>query len=466
MIGGKECCMMKIKKILIMLAAISMTAAFASCGKEKESSSVDNLDSATREELAMIAAQDSRLTGELENKTVKWMANWGFSTESHSELVVFQERYGGKVEETIVPWESRYEKLATSINGDEGIDFFPAGDADAFPKGAIKNMFVPVDEYIDFDSDLWKDVKKFNDMMQWDGSHYIICTDLNGDNTAVIYNKDTIEEYGLDDPAELFEKGEWTWDTFKSILDEFVDPENGLYGIDGYWTEAALSVTTGVPYIGIKDGKLVNNLRDPALERVQNFMAELYKDGCVIDKEQFDWNEMPSFIGEGKELFYPCGLWALYKPKADWSKTFGENVAFVPMPKDPESDVYYIPSTLEGYMMVSGGKNPEGVAKFADCKRATLLNENLQKIGNEMLAEAHGWNQEMLDMKDKMKEMAMANPIIDSYTGVSADIASTLDSGEYGIRASLQGGVSWAETVAACYSVMDALINDANNGIT
>lgn len=107
--------MMKIKKILIMLAAISMTAAFASCGKEKESSSVDNLDSATREELALIAAQDSRLTGELENKTVKWMANWGFSTESHSELVVFQERYGGKVEETIVPWESRYEKLATSI---------------------------------------------------------------------------------------------------------------------------------------------------------------------------------------------------------------------------------------------------------------------------------------------------------------------------------------------------------------
>ncbi len=456
--------MKKIKKIIIALASVLITVAMSSC-KDKPASSVDNLDAETRQELATLAAQDPRLTGELENKTIKWMANWEFSTEGHTELVVFQERYGGNVDQIIVPWESRYERLATAINGDEGIDFFPAGDSDAFPKGAIKSMFAPVDEYIDFDTELWEGVKDLNDKFVWDGKHYIICIDVNGDEAAVIYNKDTIDEYGLDDPAELFEKGEWTWDTFKKMLDEFVDPENGLYGIDGYWTEAALSVTTGVPYIGLEDGKLVNNLRDPALERVQNFMAELYRDGCVIDKSQFEWQEKPSFIGEGKELFYPCGIWALYKPASEWSKTFGKNVAIVPMPRDPQADNYYVPARIEGYLMVSGGHNPEGVAKFADCKRATLLNEGLQDIGNNFLIETYGWSQEMLDMKFKIGELAAANPVIDSYMGVSADIANTLDSAEYGIRASLQSGKSWAETVSACYSVIDALINDANDGI-
>jgi len=458
--------MEKIKKLIVTLAAISLAAAAVSCNDSgKTEKKEDKLDSVTREELASIAAQDPRLTGELENKTIKWMANWGFSTDSHIDLVVFQERYGGNIEETIIDWEVRYEKLATAINGDEGIDFFPAGDADVFPKGAIKSMFAPVDEYVDFSSELWKDVKNANDMFVWDGKHYLLCTNLSGGNTAVFYNKKTIEEYGLDDPQELFENNNWTWDTFKKILDDFVDPENGLYGIDGYWTEAALSLTTGVPYVGLENGKLVNNLKDPALERVQNFMAELYKDGCVIDKSMFDWSEMPSFIGEGKELFYPCGLWAIYKYPEEWQKTLGKDAFFVPMPKDPKADKYYIPTTAEGYMMVSGGHNPEGVAKFAECKRAVMLNEGLNGIGDELLIKTYGWTPEMIAMRDKMWDMANENPVFDFYAGVSADITGTLDSAETGIRASLQGGVSWAETVGSCYSVIDALIEDANNGL-
>lgn len=459
--------MKKSKKVLSVIASLLLVASAVSCSSAQENSSqIDKLSTATREELASLAAQDERLTGELENKTIKWMANWNFRTESNTDLVVFQERYGGNVEQVIIDWKVRYEKLATAINGDEGIDFFPAGDTDAFPKGAIKNMFVPVDDYIDFDSELWIDMKEANDKFLWNGKHYVICTDIDGGNTAVFYNRKTIEEYGLDDPAELFEKGEWTWDTFKKLLDEFVDPENGLYGIDGYWTEAALSITTGVPYVGLENGKLVNNLKDPALERVQNFMASLYKDGCVIDKEQFDWSDMPSFIGEGKELFYPCGLWAAYKESSEWKKTFGEDMFFVPMPKDPESDKYYIPATANGYMMVSGGKNPEGVAKFAECKRVVMLNGQLNKIGDDLLIDSYGWTTEMVNMKNKMTQMASENPVFDFYMGVSSDVADTLDSGETGIRASLQGGVSWAETVSTCYKVMDSLIQDANSGLS
>ncbi len=456
--------MKKAKQFIAAAVSVLLAASVVSCGSGGQNEKTDKLDTATREELAKIAAKDERLTGELENKTIKWMANWGFSTEKDTNYVVFQERYGGRIEPVIIDWEVRYDKLATAINGDEGIDFFPAGDTDAFPKGAIKSMFVPVDDYIDFDSELWIDVKDDNDMFLWNGKHYVICTDLSGANTAVFYNRKTIDEYGLEDPAELFAKGEWTWDTFKKLLDDFVDPENGLYGIDGYWTEAALSMTTGVPYVGLENGKLVNNLKNPAVERVQNFMTELHDDGCVLNKELFDWNEKPNFIGEGKELFYPCGLWAAYKPAEEWKKTFGEDMFFVPMPKDPKADKYYIPATVEGFMMVSGCKNPEGVAKFADCKRAVMLNESLRNIGEDMMIKTYGWTPEMVAMRDKMTEMANENPVFDYYIGVSKDVTSILDSAETGIRGSLQAGTPWSETVGACYDVVDALIGDANNG--
>ena len=72
----------------------------------------------------------------------------------------------------------------------------------------------------------------------------------------------------------------------------------------------------------------------------------------------------------------------------------------------------------------------------------------------------------MVAMRDKMTEMANENPVFDFYVGVSKDVTSILDSAETGIRGSLQAGSSWSETVGACYSVVDALIEDANNGIS
>ena len=84
----------------ILVAGLSMSM-FA-CG-EKETSSYKSLDSATREEVAQIASADDRLTGELENKTIKWMSNWdinpdGTGKNTPIELAIFQERYGGQVE--------------------------------------------------------------------------------------------------------------------------------------------------------------------------------------------------------------------------------------------------------------------------------------------------------------------------------------------------------------------------------
>lgn len=74
---------------------------------------------------------DSLLTGELSNKTIKWMSTWDINPDSSgkttpADLVIFQEAYGGNIEFHKVSFSERYDKLAQAISSDEGIDFFYA----------------------------------------------------------------------------------------------------------------------------------------------------------------------------------------------------------------------------------------------------------------------------------------------------------------------------------------------------
>ena len=312
-----------------LLAAVLTVPLLACDASEADKGPKKDMSAATREQLADLAKSDERLTGELENKTIKWLSTWDINSDDTGkttpvELAIFQERYGGKIEWHQTTHSARYDDLANAINSDEGIDFFYAGDWDAFPKGAVRGMFVPYDDYLDLDSELWADVKDANDSMIWDGKHYVAAVEVTGDNCAIIYNRKTIDENGLDDPVELFEKGKWDWDAFQDMLSEFVDTSNEHYGIDSWYFEAGLSASTGVPYIGLEDGKLVNNLRNEAIEDYQNWMYDLWQsDYIALGVGDYGWTSRDYYIGEGKLLFYPCGLWTLGTEKSQWSKTFG-----------------------------------------------------------------------------------------------------------------------------------------------
>ncbi len=458
--------MKKSRTVISSFLVTALSVSFFGCnGDSDKSNTGKDVDSSTREAISSNVAESELLTGELENKTIKWLAEWDINADNNSGkstpafLVAFQERYGGNIEWHQCTYEERYEQLAKSINGNEGIDFFYAGDLDAFPKGAVRSMFVPADDYIDFDSPLWEDVREINDSLVWNGSHYVAVPRIAGDNCAVIYNRKTIQEAGLQDPAELYAKGEWTWDTFQDMLETFVDPENQRYGIDGWWFEFGLINTIGIPSVGIENGKLVNNLGSPDMERVQNWIYELYTSNLIaIGSEDYGWNAKPAYIGEGKTLFYPCGLYEFYKKPSDWKSNFGDDAFFVPMPKDPEADEYYIPVGMEAYVFVKGGQNPEGVAKFLDCKRFVMEDEETRAIADKQMFDDYGWNDEMFEMKESMQSLAEANPFIDVSKGVSADCGDLLDNS---LRLTARG-IPWSETYDSIYSVVDKYISEVN----
>ena len=439
------------KKSAVFILAILFLSA---CGNSSSTSDIENDVSAEiRNEISKRVNETDLLENtELENKTIKWLSDWNINPDSSGktkppEVVAFEEKYGGKIEWIQCTYEERYDQLATLINSGEGVDFFYAGNMDAFPRGAVSGMFVPVDDYIDFDSPIWASVKEVNDSLMWNGQHYCTVLQTTGDKTACVYNRKTIQEAGLDDPADLYTKGEWNWDTFQEMLRKFVDVDNQHYGLDGWWFEFGLMSTTGTVPVTVQNGELVNNIGTPAMERY-----------IAIGTGDYGWEAHPEYIGEGKMLFYPVGTYVFYKTADQWKATFGEDAFFVPMPKDPDADEYYIPVGMDAYMFVKGGQNPEGVAKFLECKRFTKTDETVKKIGDEQFQSDYGWTDEMMTMHIGMQELADKNPSLDLSTGVSSECGELLDSN---LRLTARG-VPWNETFDSINSVVDTYIDELN----
>lgn len=201
-----------------------------------------NTETLAPEQQEQVSAVADSLTGELENKTIKWMSfydPWHAGTNGNTKPVsveLFETKYGGEIEYYPTTWDKRFDDISTSILGGEGIDFIAGSDLDSFPKGVQSGMIESYDEYIDWSNPLWASVKELNDQFELGGSHYVMGTHASN-GYVVYYNRETIESNGFDDPAELLENGEWTLEKFKDMLMEFVDEDNEQYGLDGWFYE-------------------------------------------------------------------------------------------------------------------------------------------------------------------------------------------------------------------------------------
>lgn len=485
--------MKNFKKTLAGISALTLTLSMTACGGDSSSnggsdSSADETttvttttaatvelntatlaeeDAATLEEVADKELKDV----ELENKTIKWLAHYDINpstAKGDSEAVnisLFKSKYGGEIQWYPTTWNTRYSDLSTYVLGGEGIDFFPC-DTAALPKGVVGGMFQPVDDYIDLNSPLWQDVSEAMEIYNFNGKHYELVNSVTAEN-IVIYNKQTISEQGLDDPWELYQAGEWNWDSFEKMLEQFVDPDADQVGLDGYWNEKALLLSAGVPSVEAVDGHLVTNLNDPTIEKAMNWMYGLYNKGLVMDMSLYDWSEQPQFMGEGKELFYIIGAWAVQSNPDTWNtKIPVENLGLAPVPSPEGSDPYQA-ATLDGWVICKGAANPEGVALFSECTRLANTSDDAIAIADKKAKEDFQWSDELIAINKEINELARKYPVVDLATGVSTDVASlTTDGGsQIGLRAAFHG-VEWATNREEIADVVDMLVQEVDDQLT
>ena len=473
------------KKIFAGLMALSMMAGLTACGNNDGSSDATSEETTTttaktvavnteelkEDEAAALEDTMSQLQDvELENKTIKWLAHYDLNPSSNGAsksvgLEMFEKKYGGEIQYYPTTWENRFNDLSTYVLGDEGIDFFPGDDTANFPKGIVSGMFQPVDDYIDMNSAIWQNTKDAMELLNFGGKHYEFITTVTAE-AVVIYNKATIEANGLDDPWDLYEAGEWNWDTFKQMLLDFVDEDSDQWGLDGFWAEKALFLSAGVPSVQSVDGNLVCNINDATVEKAMNYQYDLYTNGLVFPREQFAWSEQPSFMGEGRQLFYICGAWTVQAAPETWSTSIDpEDLGLAPVPSPADSDPWQ-GATLGGYALCKGAQNPEGVALFAECQIIGSNDESAVAISDRKAMDDYGWSQELIDKNKAINEIARQYPIVDLATGCSTDIASlTTDGGDtIGLRAALHG-VDWATNREAIADTVIMLVDEVDQNV-
>ena len=472
--------MKNLKKTIAGISALTLTMSMTACGGSGSgdettvataattTAATVTLNTETLAETLEDIANEKLRDVELENKTIKWLAHYDINPSTARgdtksvNIELFNSKYGGTIEYVPTTWDTRYSDLSTHVLGGDGIDFFPC-DTAALPKGVINGMFQPVDEYIDMNSDLWTDVKDAMEIYNFNGKHYELVTGVTAE-AVVIYNKQTISENGFEDPWELHKAGEWNWDTFTSMLEQFCDPDADQWGLDGYWAEKALFLSAGVPSVQSVDGSLKVNLNDATVEKAMNWMYDLYNKGLVMDRSLFDWAEQPQFMGEGRELFYIVGAWHVQANPDTWAtKIAPENLGLAPVPSPADSDPY-AGATLDGWVLCKGAANPQGVGLFADCTRLANTNDEAIAIADKKTMEEYGWSEELLAINKEINDLARQYPVVDLATGISTDVASiTTDGGDgIGLRAALHG-VEWATNREEISGVVEMLVAEADD---
>lgn len=470
--------MKNFKRTLAFISAVTLTAAMTSCSDSQGSGTADSAEVTTTTEATAPkelneedkAAVDQMLDvsddEKLENGTVKWLSWYDINPAQGkpklTALEMFETKYGGNIEYIQTTWDNRFNDLSTLVVGGTSPDIFPGQEGDTFPSRVISGMFDPWDEYLDFnDSELWTEgAKKLSDIHMLGGKHYLVATTTDS-KCIMIYNKSTIEENGLDDPAELLAEGKWTWDEFRNMCTEYCDREQDKFAYDSWYFETNFLLTTGVAPISAENGVIKSNLLTPEIERAENFMYDLKKDDLPLPKAEFNWVEQPQRMSEGKTLFYPIGTWALWE--ADLS-AYGkpDEIMFVPMPKDPQADKYYLPASMDAYVLCKNASNPEGAAAFMKCKLISAKNEDALAIEEKQYREDYGWTDEMVDMWYTVRELTDANPVINIHTGLTKDIADAVDDG---IKQASFNGTDWATTRESIGGMTQLAIDELNEQI-
>lgn len=473
-----------LKRLIALFLTVVLVFSVTACGKKKRE--IVELTLSTEDSAAILAAAGIKLpsaeTCAASGTTVQWFS-WDddFHNYSEDEIVntgyyTFKEKYGCEVEWLETTYNARYDNLANLILAGDAPDGYP-GASDTFPERAIKGIFQSVDEYIDYSDPLWQGIKEYADKyFSLGGKHYTMIANTRFSRVCA-YNRRTMDEWGFEDPAELFANDEWTWTKFMDMCLEFSDYDEDRFALDGWAWDSAIMASCGTNIIAYNPatGLFESHVDDPGPEQAADIVYNLCKNRCVYPLWERGWKLRNEVDGggmkEGKLLFYIEGSWAFTGPVEEISSVWGDvtenEIMFCPVPRNPNGDGrYYLEASQTAYCIVAGCDSPEGVALLASCERFKQVDPTVIDIDRKQLKETYLWTQEMLDMYDKCMELVAYGDvaIIDYYDGVGKQLDDV--SSKFQSFARSSNVSSWAQIKEANQEKFNFYLDELNKTLT
>ena len=320
----------------------------------------------------------------LTNKKVKIL-----SMNASIKSDTFTEKYGGEVELINAPQDQVKTRFINFCLSNEAPDLVTQCFSAAFVK---KELVSPLEEYIDFSTNLWDGVRSTLDSFKYDGKYYMAVPE-DGMVTGVFYNNELFEEYAQKTPLEYLNEDNWNWNTYREVakkmtIDTDQDGKIDIWGtsIDIPW--AILSTTgAGYNYFG-EGGSIVNDIKSIRVSRAMNFLIELKNNDKV-------WGGNDESFRQNKMAMLQSGLWvggAKFQSLID-----NGSLRLVPDPKDPEADKYYYHQDTYTYTLAKAAPNPVGAAAFVCSLRYERYKYAQKAMNNELSLDEGMFKNKVLD---------------------------------------------------------------------
>lgn len=317
---------------------------------------------------------------------IKALCYYDIAPDQPEITQIFAERYGGTIETEITTSMEYFEKIGTLIASGSSPDLVRY-DWAAYPDGVSKNIYTPLDDWLNIESPLWADIASVIESFSYKGKHYYFPQNTQA-NFAIIYNRALIEEAALPDPMDLYLAGEWDWNAFEDIIKRWSQQGEDYIGFTGgSWSSLMFINTTGTQVIEVTDDDILNNLRNKNLNRCMEWLEGLnrqglFGEGYVPPGEAFTDGKL-LFMGQLFTWGLESAQESLFKNNID-----GEMVA-VPFPRDPQADKHYIAGDTLGFMVPSGAKNIQGGVQW-------ILSSRIYETDPEVVAATRA---DMMDTK-------------------------------------------------------------------
>ncbi len=412
--------MQNAKRLLAAAAAMSLAFTAVGCSGSSDDTSSVYVDQVEVQDTDAIDAIPEGAETELE-----WLSYFDLnptsgSEETSAELDLFQKK-GGSILYTKTTSLTKFDTLAARVLSNDVPDMFWFEQKMVFPNYCIKEMFQPVDEIVDFDSDLWADVKDTADQYTLKGEHYVAPVKYVA-NSVLTYDKDVIEANGLEDPYELYINGEWNWDVWYDMMEDYVNNAQGeeiRYGVNG-WFAPFIFQSTGETLIMYDEeaDEYVSNVDSPNFERATDLLYEIQKNGLYYA----DWIGQASDCFKKNILFYAMGPWAACDTH---TPSDGTNWGMVPIPKDPNNEEQVTSVEVNAYMWVKGSTKNEAMKCWLECAKIVSTDEEYKEVDKEKFFTTNpNWTEEMYQIAYEELSSDNWTQIVDPGYGISITLSN------------------------------------------
>lgn len=281
-----------------------------------------------------------------ESILIKSLGGWGFGQEGTNDIVdaeiewkaELEKAYNCKLEfEQLIPNDTQVSLVIRLLGGDKIADVIHCHRLDVEKMRISGNLLVDLNtlEGLDLTDERWN--QNFIDAMTYGGKTYATFTAYQDIQSCLFFNKDMIEELGLESPYKYVMNKEWTYDKFIEYCE--VATKGDRFG-------AAFDNDALQTMFHNNGMQLITKNEDGTMEYTAHTQANIdtisyLKEKLVINKltpDELPVTDYHTMFKEGKLLFM-SGVDSYLTSEGQWGSVDFE-VGFLPLPIGPNGDDY------------------------------------------------------------------------------------------------------------------------------